>query len=318
MFTFFSGSARQERFLLFCASHKQILLCSKTWELIKERLAELGAVDSNGLDVKKLSWKVRAGNFKWLHRNRCVTTSSSKSEERCFVAHQADCSMSCTLIVRSLKSPSSSEALALDMGSFRQVQDPTSPNKAAVAWPTGPSAKANKVGGAPGAEPGANAVHQATPVAAPGDASTAQAVSPVAGNPQGTGVVAHGPPGVAGVGGMRPPRTLNRVDTKAWKAVEVGSTASGGVSRSSADGGPALHLYQLLPQSLVGRAQVFGNKLALGSSWVCLSPPYFYAPGRALHGPGLRGALGTGACEAVVCTAAGHAADAVSAERTLL
>jgi len=40
-----------------------------------------------------------------------------------------------------------------------------------------------------------------------------------------------------------------------------------------------LRLYQILPPSLLGRAKIFGNKLALKEEWVCVDLPYFAAPG---------------------------------------
>ena len=40
-----------------------------------------------------------------------------------------------------------------------------------------------------------------------------------------------------------------------------------------------LKLFQILSPGLVGRAKVFGSKLALKEEWVCIDPPYFNAPG---------------------------------------
>lgn len=40
-----------------------------------------------------------------------------------------------------------------------------------------------------------------------------------------------------------------------------------------------VRLYQLLAPELVGRAVLFGNKLAVCDTWRCLDPPYFAAPG---------------------------------------
>lgn len=40
-----------------------------------------------------------------------------------------------------------------------------------------------------------------------------------------------------------------------------------------------VRMVQVLPPSLVGRAHVWGNKLAIKSNWVCVDAPYFEAPG---------------------------------------
>jgi hypothetical protein len=40
-------------------------------------------------------------------------------------------------------------------------------------------------------------------------------------------------------------------------------------------------MYQILPPALIGRAKVFGNKLALKEGYVCVDQPYFSAPGVA-------------------------------------
>jgi hypothetical protein len=39
----------------------QILLEGATFSEVKDRLAELGAVDEDGINYKRLSWKVKAG-----------------------------------------------------------------------------------------------------------------------------------------------------------------------------------------------------------------------------------------------------------------
>jgi len=50
------------------------------------------------------------------------------------------------------------------------------------------------------------------------------------------------------------------------------------VARGGPHGAPRLRLYQVLAPSLVGRAKVFGNRLALGPGFVCVDAPYFDAP----------------------------------------
>ena len=58
-----------------------------------------------------------------------------------------------------------------------------------------------------------------------------------------------------------------------------------------------LHLIQVLPHALAGRALVFGNRLALkADEWAAVEPPYFAAPATfeaALGDPGMNSALGS-------------------------
>ncbi len=59
---------------MYCCTAPQVLMESTTFNAIKERLAELGAVDENGMNFKRLSWKAKAGWFSWLGAlNRTLT-----------------------------------------------------------------------------------------------------------------------------------------------------------------------------------------------------------------------------------------------------
>jgi hypothetical protein len=65
-----------------------------------------------------------------------------------------------------------------------------------------------------------------------------------------------------------------------------GSGGGGALARSthgssSGSGGRRVRLIQVLSPSLVGRAHMWGNKLSVRSTWVCVDAPYFEAPGRA-------------------------------------
>lgn len=65
-------------------------------------------------------------------------------------------------------------------------------------------------------------------------------------------------------------------------AAGVGAGAVCSVCGSgSSGGGKRVRLIQVLSPNLVGRAHVWGNKLSIRSTWVCVDAPYFEAPGEA-------------------------------------
>ena len=59
---------------------------------------------------------------------------------------------------------------------------------------------------------------------------------------------------------------------------KIGLGQPGGLS-TGPDSEKPLKLFQVLSPSLVLRAKVFGNKLALKEEWICVDAPYFTAPG---------------------------------------
>jgi hypothetical protein len=84
-----------------------------------------------------------------------------------------------------------------------------------------------------------------------------------------------------------PPLTLSPAPSAALRAK---STRGGpGGPGGGAGAGAALHLLQVLPQCLAGRALAWGNSLALKpEEWVAVEEPYFAAPGEFLWGAGER------------------------------
>ena len=63
---------------------------------------------------------------------------------------------------------------------------------------------------------------------------------------------------------------------------KTGLGQPGGLSTGSDSSERPLKLFQVLSPSLVPRAKVFGNKLALKEEWICVDAPYFTAPGVCL------------------------------------
>jgi hypothetical protein len=58
-----------------------------------------------------------------------------------------------------------------------------------------------------------------------------------------------------------------------------GSVGGAGCASCGSSGSRVVRLVQVLSPALVGRAHVWGNKLAVRSTWVCVDAPYFEAPG---------------------------------------
>jgi hypothetical protein len=58
-----------------------------------------------------------------------------------------------------------------------------------------------------------------------------------------------------------------------------GSAGGAACPRCSSSSSQVVRLVQVLSPALVGRAHVWGNKLAIRSTWVCVDAPYFEAPG---------------------------------------
>jgi hypothetical protein len=52
-------------------THSQVLLEAAAFENVKERLQELGAVDAQGMNVSRLSYRAKAGWLAWVALKRC-------------------------------------------------------------------------------------------------------------------------------------------------------------------------------------------------------------------------------------------------------
>ena len=76
--------------------------------------------------------------------------------------------------------------------------------------------------------------------------------------------------------------TVQGEDVLAGTGVELTDSEAGSGNGPSGTEGRRLRLYQILSPRLIGRAKVFGSKLALKEEWVCIDQPYFNALGGAI------------------------------------
>lgn len=304
----------------------QTLMDATTFERIKDRLAELGAVKAEGTDKRQLrgtprGWLARliarCGDWLLFSLGPCLMCALGYGLWRVGdklmwdgswdVSRPLGCATTtpvhaCTAGCCRFRPISWSEAVVLDMGVYsvpslkhskgEAYATPAATSAAAaaaapegaVAGPAAAAGTSGRAGGSSGSAP------KAAP--SPSAAAAAEAAGAGIGPPSsGPASLQRNSSSMSGAMSLQPKG--GRKQGSPLMAWYFGVTAETHMEAAQHDES-LVHLYQVLPPSLLQRARVFGNKLVFPEGSLCHDLPYFCAPAAAVMPllPVLRSAAG--------------------------